>query len=80
VKIAKSLVFILLALSAAAARPRQDDKGVRRLSIPGRSWALEISLPGFVVEPYRKALELEKQSPRLPRDLWRVLVTRSSAS
>jgi hypothetical protein len=49
-KIAKSLVFILLVLSAAAARPRQDDKGVRRLSIPGRSWALEISLPGFVVE------------------------------
>src|ERR1051325_3163620 len=49
-KIAKSLALILLVLTAAAARPRQDDKGVRRLSIPGQSWALEISLPGFVVE------------------------------
>ena len=50
-KTAKSLALILLVLSAASvARPQQADRDVRRLSVPGLKWALEVSLPGFVVE------------------------------
>lgn len=50
-KAAKSLAAILLVLSAASVvRPRQVNNDVRRLAVPGLSWALEVSLPGFVVE------------------------------
>lgn len=50
-KMRKGLALVLLVLTfAAVARPRQGVEGVRRLSIPGQKWALEVSLPGFVVE------------------------------
>lgn len=50
-KTAKSLALVLLVLSAAAhARAPQVDSDVRRLSVPGLKWALEVGLPGFVVE------------------------------
>lgn len=50
-KTAKSLALVLLVLSAASVvRPQQADKDVRRLTVPGLKWALEVSLPGFVVE------------------------------
>jgi len=40
----------MLALLCAAAHGRQAGAGVQRLSVPGQKLALEISLPGFVVE------------------------------
>ena len=50
-KTAKSFALVLLVLSAASAvRPQQVGGDVRRLSVPGLKWALEVSLPGFVVE------------------------------
>lgn len=41
--------LLLLALACAAADGRQTGGGVQRLSVPGQKWAVEISLPGFVV-------------------------------
>lgn len=50
-KIKKSLALVLLVLSfASVAHARQAEKNVRRLSVPGLKWSLEIDLPGFVVE------------------------------
>jgi tetratricopeptide (TPR) repeat protein len=45
------LVFLILFVAVAArAYARQADQSVRRLSIPGQTWALEVKLPDFVVE------------------------------
>lgn len=50
-KTAKSFALILLVLSAAVyARTPQDARDVRRVSIPGEKWAMEVRLPGFSVE------------------------------
>lgn len=50
-KTAKSFALILLVLSAAVyARTPQDARDVRRVSIPGEKWAMELRLPGFSVE------------------------------
>jgi tetratricopeptide (TPR) repeat protein len=45
-----ALALFLLCLCASAANARQGGGDVRRISIPGEKWALEVSLPGFVVE------------------------------
>jgi tetratricopeptide (TPR) repeat protein len=46
--IARALLFVCLCASAAsAASARQGD--VQRISIPGEKWALEVSLPGFIL-------------------------------
>ena len=44
-----ALALLVLCLCAAASA-RQGGGDVRRISIPGEKWALEVSLPGFVVE------------------------------
>lgn len=46
-----ALALVILCLCAASAPARQGGAGdVKRISIPGEKWALEVSLPGFVVE------------------------------
>lgn len=46
-----ALALVTLCLCAVAAHARQGGGGdVRRISIPGEKWAMEIRLPGFVVE------------------------------
>jgi tetratricopeptide (TPR) repeat protein len=45
-----AFALVLLCLSAAAAPARQGGGDVRRISIPGEKWAMEVALPGFVVE------------------------------
>lgn len=48
---AKSFALILLLMSVAAyARAPQDARDVRRVSVPGEKWAMEVRLPGFSVE------------------------------
>lgn len=44
-----ALVFLILSL-AVSIRAHQGEQGVRQLSIPGQKWALEVSLPDFVIE------------------------------
>ncbi|HWW75614.1 MAG TPA: hypothetical protein VNZ44_09470, partial [Pyrinomonadaceae bacterium] len=45
-----ALALLVVCLCAGAAAARQAGGGdVRRISIPGEGWALELSLPGFVV-------------------------------
>lgn len=45
-----ALALVTLCLCAASAPARQGGGDVRRISIPGEKWTLEVSLPGFVVE------------------------------
>jgi len=46
-----ALALVTLCLCAAAAVARQGGGGdVRRLSIPGEKWAMQVTLPGFVVK------------------------------
>lgn len=45
-----ALALVLLALSHAPAHARQGGGDVRRISIPGEKWAMEVALPGFAVE------------------------------
>jgi tetratricopeptide (TPR) repeat protein len=49
-KTTTATAILLLCLFCAAASARQGGEGVRRVSIPGEKWAMEVSLPGFVVE------------------------------
>ena len=42
--------LLILSFFCAAASARQSAGDVRRISIPGEKWAMEVSLPGFVVE------------------------------
>src|SRR5919205_275564 len=60
--------------AAAAAGPGPDGGGsAMDLLRDGSALFMRRDYKGAVA-PYAKALELEKQSPRLPRDLWRALV------
>jgi tetratricopeptide (TPR) repeat protein len=53
-KIRRTLLLTLfILLLAAGVRAQQSDQSIRRLSIPGQKWALEVSLPRFVVEQDR---------------------------
>lgn len=45
-----ALALITLCLCAAAHARQGGGGDVRRLSIPGEKWAMEVTLPGFVVE------------------------------
>ena len=45
-----ALVILVVCLCASAASARQGSGDVRRMSIPGEKWGLEVTLPGFVIE------------------------------
>lgn len=48
-KTTRTLAVILLLLAAAAPASGRQAAGTTRLSLPGKDWALELSLPGFRV-------------------------------
>jgi tetratricopeptide (TPR) repeat protein len=44
-----ALALLIVCLCTAAASARQGSGDVQRMTIPGEKWALEVSLPGFVI-------------------------------